>query len=222
MWLQMYRAARAVLHHPGQFTQQPISQLVRNVFLNLNLLSDRVYMRKIILPLLASTGLKRVLFVGCKPYTSGYGKRLSRTSIDYWTTDIDPQAAMWGEKDHHIISDITRIDAVCPPESFDAVLLNGVFGHGVNEKDEMNCAIAAIARILRSNGILLIGWNSGLIHDPLELEAVTRYFRRATALPLALRKTFTDTDHVYDWLVKADSAQSSAPIPLISEGLNES
>src|ERR1700758_2641591 len=99
MWLQMYRAARAVLHHPGQFTQQPISQLVRNLLLNLNLLSDRVYMRKSILPLLASTGLKRVLFVGCKSYTSGYGKRLSRISIDYWTTDIDPQAAMWGEKD---------------------------------------------------------------------------------------------------------------------------
>jgi SAM-dependent methyltransferase len=211
MWLQMYRAARAVLHHPGQFTQQPISQLVRNLLLNLNLLSDRVYMRKSVLPLLASTGIKRVLFVGCKPYTAGYGKRLSRISIDYWTTDIDPQAAMWGEKDHHIISDIIHIDAACSPASFDAVLLNGVFGHGVNERSEMNCAIEAIARILRPNGILLIGWNSGLIQDPIGLAAINRYFRRDAALPLPLRKTFPDTDHVYDWLVKVDTCGASRP-----------
>jgi hypothetical protein len=67
----------------------------------------------------------------------------------------------------------------------------------------MNRAVKAITRILRPNGILLIGWNTQKRHpDPMELEAVTKYFRRECPLPLPQRKTFPDTDHAYDWLVK--------------------
>ena len=104
----------------------------------------------------------RVLFVGCKPYTARYGRRLTGVGIDYWTTDIDPAAAMWGERNHHIVGDVTLIDDLCSPNSFDAVLLNGVIGDGtgLDEEDQMNRAVTAIARILRPNGILLIGWNS--------------------------------------------------------------
>lgn len=36
----------------------------------------------------------------------------------------------------------------------------------------------------------------------MNLEAVTMYFRRVSVLPLPSRKTFLDTDHVYEWLVK--------------------
>jgi hypothetical protein len=165
--------------------------------------TDRQYMTRRILPALASAKLKRVLFVGCKPYTARYGKQLTRNPIEYWTTDIDPAAAIWGEKNHHIVCDIRKIDDVCLPESFDAVLLNGILGTGVDEESEINYALNAVARILRPDGILLIGWNSHNKHpDPMELEAVTKNFRREQVLPLPLRKTFPDTDHVYDWLVK--------------------
>jgi SAM-dependent methyltransferase len=152
---------------------------------------------------------QRVLFVGCKEYTARYGKRLTRAGIEYWTTDIDPAAAIWGEKDRHIVCDIGEIGNFCLVGSFDAVLLNGVLGHGVDEESTMNRAVKAIARILRPNGILLIGWNTQKKHpDPMELEAVTTYFRRECPLPLPLRKTFRDTDHVYDWLVKTNNAEA--------------
>jgi hypothetical protein len=170
--------------------------------------SDRRYMSENILPALAAARIRRVLFVGCQPYTARYGQRLNGAEIDYWTTDVDPAAAMWGERNHHIIGDVTRIDDLCTCDSFDAVLLNGVIGDGtgLDEEDQMNRAITAIARILRLNGILLIGWNSLKKHpDPLQLDAVATYFRHECLFPLPSRKTFSDTDHVYDWLVKTNA-----------------
>jgi SAM-dependent methyltransferase len=167
--------------------------------------SDRLYMSDNILPALEKAQIRRVLFVGCKPYTARYGRRLTGVGIDYWTTDIDPAAAMWGERNHHIVGDVTRIDDLCTPDSFDAVLLNGVIGDGLDEEGEMNRAVTAIARILRPNGTLLIGWNSLKKHpDPVQLEAVAAYFRHECVFSLPLRKTFPDTDHVYDWLVKVN------------------
>jgi len=172
-------------------------------------------MTKDILPALVLSKVKRVLFVGCREYTALYGKRLAPAGIDYWTTDIDPAVAIWGEKGHHIVCDIGKIDDVCPAESFDAVLLNGVLGHGVDQEDEMNRAVKAIAHILRANGILLIGWNSEKKHsDPTALEAVTLYFRHEPVLPLPVRKTFPDTDHVYDWLIKASAAEPANRLKL--------
>jgi SAM-dependent methyltransferase len=172
--------------------------------------SDRRYMSENILPALETARMRRVLFVGCKPYTARYGRRLTDAGIDYWTTDVDPASAMWGEKNHHIVGDVTRIDDVCTPDSFDAVLLNGVIGDGLDEEDQMNRAVTAIARILRPNGILLIGWNSLKKHpDPLRLEAVATYFRHECVFSLPVRKTFPDTDHVYDWLVKTDVPQTT-------------
>ena len=170
--------------------------------------NDRQYMTGKILPALASSKARRILFVGCKAYTARYGKRLTHAGIEYWTTDIAPAAAIWGEKDHHIVCDITKIDDLSPPESFDVVLFNGVIGDGVDKEDDMNRAITAIARILRPNGTLLIGWNSLKKHpDPMELGAVATYFRHECVFSLPVRKTFPNTDHVYDWLVKNKAAQ---------------
>jgi len=188
-----------------------------------NSFSDRRYMTQHILPALASAKVQRVLFVGCKAYTARYGKRLTRAGVDYWTTDINPAAAIWGEKDHHIVCDIAKIADVCPAESFDAVLLNGVIGDGVDDEREMNRTVTAIARILRPNGILLIGWDSLKKHpDPMEIQAVTTYFRHESVLPLPARKTFPDTDKVYDWLVNTYAAEANALTEAVSNGLAKS
>jgi hypothetical protein len=182
--------------------------------------SDRQYMTKKILPALASSKLQRVLFVGCKEYTARYGKRLTRAGIDYWTTDIDPSAATWGEKGRHIVCDIAKIDEVCPAESFDAVLLNGVIGDGVDDESEMNRTLTAIACILRPNGTLLIGWDSlKKLPDPMEIETTAKYFRHESILPLPVRKTFSDTDKVYDWLIKTEAAEANAFTKAVSGGL---
>lgn len=182
--------------------------------------NDRQYMTEKILPALASSQARRILFVGCKAYTARYGKRLTHAGIEYWTTDIAPAAAIWGEKDHHIVCDIAKIGDLFPPESFDVVLFNGVIGDGVDKEDDMNRAITAIAWILRPNGTLLIGWNSLKKHpDPMELEAIAAYFRHECLFSLPVRKTFPDTDHVYDWLVKTKAAQPEVTTQIVSLGV---
>ena len=225
--VQLYISAQSFLYRYPNF-----KNWVRNSYLFRSLvpllfdfnrsLNDRRYMTDQILPALASSKVRRVLFVGCKAYTARYGKRLTHAGIEYWTADIAPAAAIWGEEGHHIVCDIAKIDDLSPPESYDAVLLNGVIGDGtgLDQEDHMNRAITAIARILRTNGTLLIGWNSSKKHpDPLQLEAVAMYFRHECAFSLPVRMTFADTDHVYDWLIKTNAAQPRVTTETVSAGL---
>lgn len=173
--------------------------------------SDRLYMTKSILPALVAQRMQRILFVGCRAYTARYGGKFARAGIEYWTAEIDPEAAIWGEPNRHIVGDVTKIDELCAPAFFDAVLLNGVIGDGVDDEYAMNRAVTAIEKILKPSGILLIGWNSDKDHpDPMTIAAVDEYFHRECVLPLPLRKTFPDTDHVYDWLTKPGDAEAKA------------
>ena len=229
MWkVRLYISAQSVLNkHPKLKNWARGSYLYRSLTPFLfdfdGSFSDRRYMTQHILPALASAKIQRVLFVGCKAYTARYGKQLTRASVDYWTTDINPAAAIWGQKDHHIVCDIAAIDHVCPAESFDAILLNGVIGDGVDDESAMNRTVSAIARILRPNGTLLIGWDSLKEHpDPMKIEAVTTYFRRECMLPLPVRKTFPDTDKVYDWLTKTHAPEANALTQEVSDGLVKS
>jgi SAM-dependent methyltransferase len=226
--VQFYISAQSLLYrHPK------IKRLVRNSYLYRTLVpllfnldrsfSDRQYLKHVIFPALASSSLRRVLFVGCKAYTARYGRLLTRAGIDYWTTDIEPAAAIWGERDHHIVGDIASIDEVCPAGSFDVVLLNGVIGDGVNDESGINRTVTAIARILRPNGMLLIGWDSlKNLPDPTKLKTVTMYFLHECILELPVRKTFSDTDKVYDWLIRTESAEAGAFAKAVSGTFVES
>jgi hypothetical protein len=87
----------------------------------------------------------------------------------------------------------------------------------------MNRTVTAIARILRPNGMLLIGWDSLKKHpDPMKIEAVTTHFRHECVLPLPARKTFPDTDKVYDWLIKTHAAEANALTQAVSSSLVKS
>jgi SAM-dependent methyltransferase len=226
--VQLYISAQSFLYrHPEVKRSVRNSYLYRTLvplFFNLDRsFSDRRYLTETIFPALASSNLRRVLFVGCKAYTARYGRQLTRAGIDYWTTDIEPAAAIWGERDHHIVCDIANIDEVCPAGSFDVVLLNGVIGFGVDDESGINRTVTAIARILRPNGMLLIGWDSlKNSPDPNQLETVTTYFRHGCILPLPTRKTFSDTDKVYDWLIKNNSAEAGAFTQAVSDTLDKS
>lgn len=78
---------------------------------------------------------------------------------------------------------------------FDAVLLNGVFGYGIDKESDMNRAIQAVARISDQRDIVN-RWNTRKKHpDPIELDAVSAYFCRENVLPLPVRKIFPDMDH---------------------------
>src|ERR1700747_1001781 len=103
--VQLYISAQSFLYrYPNLKNRVRNSYLFRTVVPLLfdfsGSFNDRQYMTEKILPALASSKARRVLFVGCKAYTARYGKRLTHVGIEYWTTDIAPAAAIWGEKNH--------------------------------------------------------------------------------------------------------------------------
>ncbi len=160
---------------------------------------DRIYLETEILPVLAATRPQRVLFVGCRRYTSHYGAWFTAAGSEYHTTDIDPAARCWGARGRHVTADVRNIHRHHPAGHFDLVLLNGVFGFGLNETEPMNGALESLHRVMRPGGILLVGWNRGLIADPRELSRMQALFRHQEVPPLPARKGFTDhIRHVYD------------------------
>ena len=167
----------------------------------------RRYMESCILPIVAASAGTRVLFVGCRSYTFHYRHYFLRNNVDYWTSDLDPAARLWGERRKHLICDVRVLDRHAPARSFDVIMLNGVFGYGVDDRQSMNESIGSIHRVLRPNGHLLIGWNQDRITDPEGLPAIDDHFDRRISLALPTRKTFEDHSHVYDlFRARADAS----------------
>ena len=162
--------------------------------------ANRLWMENAILPSIGRNAFDTVLFVGCAPYTWHYEKVFRNTSTRYVTTDIDPAMRIWGSE-HHIISSVTEMPSHVPENSVDVVIMNGVFGFGVNCQTDMSKALESLHRILKKpGGILVLGWNVDVIGDPMLLEATKSLFRAESALGMPPRKSFPGETHVYDLL----------------------
>ena len=209
VWKFLYKVGNFLERVPGlkQVVRSPTVLRVRNrVLVNfVNGLEDRRYWNKTEMPALLGAGFRRILFVGCEPYTAWVPRAFEERGVECWTTDILPANAGWGNPDRHIVADIAAIEAHPLPEHFDAVLFNGVMGYGVT--GEMMTVIAPVlARLLPPNGFLLIGWNQGLVEDPLTLSAVTHLFNHQPWQGLPARKTFERSTHVFDHFIKRNGS----------------
>jgi len=159
---------------------------------------DRIWLDTQLYPKLAKLKQGRVLFVGCAYYT-WESLSLFNKGVDLVTVDIDECNAIWGGK-KHLVASILDIDKYVEPDSFDVVLLNGIFGHGVDTPEMQEQTYKALHKILKPDGLLQIGWNHDLIPDPLELESSKHLFYKTDFEGLPPRTTFTDSTHVFDFL----------------------
>jgi SAM-dependent methyltransferase len=158
---------------------------------------DRAYLRTAILPAVAAVRPARVLFVGVRGYTKSCGGAF-RAGTEFWTTDIDPAAARYGAPARHVTADVRHLDRAFPASSFPFVLMNGVFGWGVDEPGDMDRALGAVERVLAPGGVLLLGWNSDRCVAPDSLPAMAS-FEPIPFAGLPERKTFGDVTHTYAW-----------------------
>jgi hypothetical protein len=186
---------------------------------------DRRYMVEVLLPAVAALGPRRLLDVGVQGYTSGYGRRLPDDS-EYWTLDVDPGVAPHGSPGRHIVGNALDLASHFAPGSLDVVMMNGVFGFGIDRLDDQGRAIAATRTVLRPGGWLLVGWDRAAdgspvvmgergpdgtrIEDPLELEGIRSGFDHQAPPGLRARVDFADCSHVYDWF-RARESSPSAP-----------
>jgi len=164
---------------------------------------SRKWLENDVLANLPGLGFRRIMFVGTAPYTWHYERIVCRAGGEWITCDVNPSAAVWGAR-RHAVARVQDIDTRFAPGYFDAVILNGLLAFGIAPGAEFDAAISAIWRMLRPEGLLLLGWNSDAALDPLLSDAMRRSFRASVSLPLPSRRSFDEEAFVYDFQLRAE------------------
>lgn len=146
------------------------AQTVRFKGLDLRLeLPNRRVLEDDILPVLAgNSAIHKVLFVGCRWYTKIYADAFP--GKQYWTIEIDPEQAKFGSRSHHITDSYLNLSQHVAAGTFDAIVINGVFGWGIDAPEMTEAALCETMRALRPGGIVVIGYNDTPQNHPSFLD----------------------------------------------------
>jgi SAM-dependent methyltransferase len=166
---------------------------------------DRRLLEQVIFPYLtALPSVRRVLFVGCDWYTKHY-RRTFFKGLDYWTIDPAERARKFAGR-QHVVGPLEELGVHFPADHFDLIVCNGVFGCGLDGKDECERAFALCHSRLKPGGIFVLGWDDIPARVPVplsEIDSLTR-FKSWCFPPLRASHYLTDTPyrHVYDFFWK--------------------
>jgi hypothetical protein len=165
---------------------------------------DRAVLTERMFPALAAAeGFARgadVLWIGCRRYTQGYYQIIERQGARCWTLEIDPDARRWGRRGRHVVGNLLELDRLFPATRFGTILCNGVFGFGVNTRPDQRHAAAAMARMTRANGWLLLGWNTDRISDPVQEGVLSPFYESTSLSGIGSRQVVEGCTHVFDVL----------------------
>jgi SAM-dependent methyltransferase len=100
--------------------------------------------------------VERVLFVGVQWYTARYPSHFAGKT--FATIDPEPKVAAFGGSPH-VVGQIQDLATHFPAAVFDAIVMSGVIGFGLNEPKEVDRALDACDRALRPGGWLVLGIN---------------------------------------------------------------
>ena len=151
--------------------------------------------------LLALPNTNRVLFVGCDWYTRHYERTFFRDR-EYWTIDVSPDARRFAGK-RHIVAPLQDLGRHFPEGHFDLIICNGVYGFGLDAREDCELAFDLCHSRLRHDGVFLLGWNDIPARTPVPLESLEslRRFRKFVCLELGTWRYVTDTPyrHTFDF-----------------------
>ena len=165
---------------------------------------DRRVLEQVILPHFSiDNGFSRILFVGCDWYTRRYEQLFARQ--EFCTLDVDPEKARYGAR-RHVTGCVTRVDCLFGRGHFDAIVCNGVFGWGLNERNDVEKAFWGFRRVMRPHGVFVLGWNDTPERSPIRLDDCLslRAFRRYEFPGLGGSRFLTSTPHrhTYDFYLR--------------------
>ncbi len=165
--------------------------------------ADRRVLEQIIIPFILSRfEPQTVLEVGREPYEAFYNEFF--VGRELWTIDRDAAKARFGAP-RHIVDDAANLGNHFPAGYFDVVLMNGVFGWGLNQPEVIEKAFAAVHALLAPGGLFVLGWNDtpDLVPVPLDQVQALRVFTPYFFAPLngTLFKCST-CEHTYSFFVK--------------------
>lgn len=163
---------------------------------------DRTVLETVIFPYFQFLpDVRRVLFVGCDWYTRHYEDAYF-PGQDYWTLDPAPAARKFAGR-RHVGAPLEELGRHFPPQRFDLIVCNGVFGYGLNELEQCEAAFGQCYSRLRAGGCLLVGWDDVPERSPVPMQAIAslRKFERFEFPPLGAWRYTSDTPyrHTYDF-----------------------
>lgn len=166
---------------------------------------DRRVLEDLIFPYYgALPDLRSVLFVGCDWYTRHYERAFFR-GTDYWTIDLSPRARRFAGR-RHVVGPLERLDEFFPERRFDVIVCNGVFGFGLDERQQCERAFELCHSRLKDGGHFLLGWDDIPARTPVRLSEIAslELFQTFSFPPLRVRRYVTDTPyrHTYDFYRK--------------------
>jgi SAM-dependent methyltransferase len=116
----------------------------------------RVLEHEILAELARDPEVERVLFVGVQWYTTRYASHFAGKT--FATIDPEPKVAQFGGKPH-VVGQIQDLAEHFPGVVYDAIVMSGVIGFGLNDPPEVDRALDACAKALRPGGWLVLGVN---------------------------------------------------------------
>lgn len=143
-----------------------------------------------------------MLEVGREPYQTFYNEFFAGREL--WTVDWDAAKSQFGAR-NHIVDDAANLQAHFHERYFDFVLMNGVFGWGLNERGAIERAFTAVHALLASDGIFVLGWNDmpDLVPVPLDRVEALKLFQPYFLTPLnGTSFKCTTCEHTYSFFLK--------------------
>lgn len=131
---------------------------------------DRDVLERIIIPsILADKNSKRILDVGREEYEHFYN--LFFKGRELWTIDVDPERKEFGSK-NHITDNVKNVTDHFNENYFDLIIMNGVFGWGLNDKNDIEKTFEGFYKILKKGGIFVFGFNDIPDLVPVKIEKI--------------------------------------------------
>src|SRR4051812_42922498 len=116
----------------------------------------RVLEHEILGTLARDPKVERVLFVGVQWYTTRYPTHFEGKT--FATIDPEPKVEQFGGNPH-VIGQVQDLAEHFPGIVFDAIVMSGVIGFGLNDPKEVDRALDACNAALRPGGWLVLGIN---------------------------------------------------------------
>ena len=160
---------------------------------------DRDTLERIIFPyVLEHFNPQKILDIGREEYQKFYNEFFEGKEL--WTMDIDPEREKYGAE-RHITDCASNLKKHFKDNYFDFILMNGVFGWGLNEEKEVQPAFNAIHDILKPGGIFVLGWNDDIV--PLDKIEGLKKLRPYDFKPLnGSEFCCINNNHTYNFYIK--------------------
>lgn len=167
---------------------------------------DRNVLEEIIFPyILAAYEPQKIFDIGREDYQSFYNEFFAGREL--WSLDFDPKRKKYGAKGKkHITDDAANVKAHFENGYFDFILMNGVFGWGLNDPKKIEQAISGIHDILKPGGVFIMGWNDTKDLTPVPLNEI-KALKKFIPLPFpeldnSVQFKCINGEHTYNFFVK--------------------